>query len=415
MALPSTILRSGTRATQTALSLGTSHAGLLFTITDENNVVEQWTGTAWQAFAGSGGFGTPRNALINGGFWQAQRQVPGTLTTYSDTASRTYTADRWAITNSTASIQYARGDSGTTPETGLLGRHYGRFVKITNTGKVVVSQTMMAEECDNMRGQTVRVQMKLKASTATTMRIVLLQLSSAGTIDVVPGIVASAPSGNFVSAFGADGTDPTWGTNLAAITPVSADNATIASTGLTCSVTTAWQRFGGTFTLPSDYKNLVLVVFTNAGIAAAVEFDIAEVGLYNGTPIRVWDDTEYQINTQRCYRYYVKTFGEAVAPAQNAGVSSAAIGTVSVAGASANTAGMTHRWPVTLRSGSPVITFYNPNNADAFVRNTTRGTNATATSAANTNGVGTDITFTGLAAWTIGDIVRVHLSADAEL
>ena len=37
-----------------------------------------------------------RNYLINPEFQFAQRQVPGTLTTYSSTTARVYAADRWA-------------------------------------------------------------------------------------------------------------------------------------------------------------------------------------------------------------------------------------------------------------------------------------------------------------------------------
>ena len=53
-----------------------------------------------------------RNYLINGGFDFAQRQPPGTATTYRNLTARSYTADRWAVTNESASVTYQRIDTG---------------------------------------------------------------------------------------------------------------------------------------------------------------------------------------------------------------------------------------------------------------------------------------------------------------
>ena len=49
------------------------------------------------------------NVVLNGDFRFAQRQVLTTLATYSNTSGRTYTADQWGVTNSTASAQYQSG------------------------------------------------------------------------------------------------------------------------------------------------------------------------------------------------------------------------------------------------------------------------------------------------------------------
>jgi hypothetical protein len=51
------------------------------------------------------------NMIVNGGFEFAQRQVPGTLTTYSNTTGRSFGADRWGMTNENASIQFQNVDS----------------------------------------------------------------------------------------------------------------------------------------------------------------------------------------------------------------------------------------------------------------------------------------------------------------
>jgi hypothetical protein len=409
MALPSTILQRGTRAAQPAAA--TANTGIFYIVTDEDYTLEQSDGTAWVQV-------TPRaagiaNTLLNGGFTFANRQNAGVAATYSNTAARVYGPDRWAITNENASVEFIRVATDT-PETGITNRFYGTFTKITNAGKMCISQVIEGSDGHKHRGRTVRVQLKMKASTATTMRVALLQLAAAGTQDTVPGYAAGAPSGTFIYAFGADCTDPTFGTDLAKITPIAADNATIASTGLSCSVTTAWQQFGGTFTLPSDYKNLVLVIFTNADIAATTAISVTEAGLYGSARMVTWDDLPFGTLQLLLQRYYYKSFPVSTIPAQSAGLTGAIRGHVSVAGASANQP-IGVQYAVGKRLAAPTITFFNPSNADAFVRNTTAGTNASATAAANNSRESMDIMFTGLAAWTVAQAVAVHYTLDAEL
>lgn len=353
-----------------------------------------------------------QNLVINGGFDYAQRQAPGTLTTYSQTAARGYGADRWGVTNENASIQFRRVDTSGSPQTGLLARFYGEYSKLTATGKIVVSQPIEAGNCLHIRGRKARVQMKLKASSSKTMRIALLQLAAAGTIDTIPGYTNGAPAGTFVSAFGANSTDPTFGTNLAKITPDTADNATISNSGLTCAVTTTWQRFGGSFTLPSDFKNLIVVVFTDSQFVVADNFAISEVGAYDGVEIRDWAERMQAGQLANCQRYYPKSFNTDTAPAQNAGLAGSKRGHT-VAGAVATTFGINFHVPV--RPGTGTFTFFNPSAANAFTRNTRLATDSTATAAADAGEMGFTVNHTGLAAWAAGDPVAVHYTADYEI
>jgi hypothetical protein len=355
-----------------------------------------------------------QNLLINGGFDYAQRQAPGTLTTYSQTAARVYGADQWSITNENASIQYRRVDTSGSPQTNLLARFYGEYSKLTATGKFEVSQPIEAGNCLHIRGRKVRLQMKLKASSAKTLRIALLQLTSAGTIDTIPGIAAGVPSGTFISAHGANGTDPTFGTNLSKIAPDTVDNATSANSGLTCSVTTSWQRFGGSFTLPSDFKNLVVVVFTDSQFAVADNFQISEAGLYDGVEIREWAERMQAGQLANCQRTCAKSFNVDTAPAQNIGVNTGEQKTKKVvAGA---TAGRfeTIDLPVQMRA-APAITFYNPAAANAQARDETNNVDTTATTAVGITERQFAVTFTGNAATVAEGLIGVHWLAECPL
>lgn len=345
------------------------------------------------------------NALVNGSFRFAQRQAPGTLTTYSNTSGRAFGADRWGMTNENASAQFIRTDASGTPETGLQARYYGTYKKITSTGKMIVSQVIEGVQTVPLRGRTVRLQLKLKASTATTVRVALLQLAAAGTIDSMPA--------TFASAFGADGTDPTWGTNLAKIAPVAVDNATIASTGLTCAVTTAWQRFGGTFLIPTDCKNLVVVIFTNAGVAANVTVSIAEAGVFDGGEIQDYVPRPYAQELSLVQRFFQKTFAVDTAPIQNAGVNTGEL--KGIAGVAAATAQfLPWRFPVTMRA-APTATLYSPAAASAQVYDETAAAVLTASSAAGITENSLHVTATGNAGGAVGDLLGVHVAVDAEI
>lgn len=220
------------------------------------------------------------NFLINGGFDFAQRQTPGTLTTISDNA---YSADRWKILRENADLQYQRNDA--TGETGLTSLYYGTYKKITNAGKFMVLQIVEGSTSVAMRGKTVIFQVKMKASSAKTIRMAILELQTGGTIDAMP----ATP----VSAWNVDSTDPTLGANLAVITGVESK-----------SVTTAWTNFSVTVTVPATSKNLICAVWADADFTAADTLSMAEGGLFLGANLLAWSPRPIGVEEALCQRYY---------------------------------------------------------------------------------------------------------------
>lgn len=350
------------------------------------------------------------NALLNGGFWLAQRQAPGTLSTYSNTSGRAYGADRWGMTNENASIQYQRIDSSGTPETGLQARYYGKFKKITSAGKMVVSQVIEGTDVMSYRGRVVRFQAKMKYSVAgsMTVRMAVLQLTAAGALDTIPA--------TFVSAFGAVGTDPTFGTNLAALTPIAgiADGGSIVGNGLTCVLASTWTRYSFCVTVPSDCKNLVLVTFTNGQPAANDELNVSEAGLYDGYEIMDWSPRPIQQIIALCQRFYAKTFELDSLP--QATTLPGALRSIVGKAAAALGAQFHWRFPVVMR-GTPTVATFNPVTAANTNPRRTGGTagDETAVATANISSVSADITATDAAAGAVGDAVQVQATADAEL
>lgn len=230
------------------------------------------------AAIGAGG-GELNNYLINGGFDFAQRQIPGTLTTY---AANTYSVDRWKTYAENASYQYQRQDG--LGETGLTSQYFGAFKKITSAGKMFHYQIVEGVNSAALRGKTVIFQCQMKASSAKTIRMGVFELVTAGTIDSVPSPI--------VTAAGANSTDPTMGTNVAIITAAQSK-----------SVTTAMQTFSVSVTVPATSKNLICAVWTDSQFAANDILYIAEAGLYVSATAQAWKPRLLTTELAMCQRF----------------------------------------------------------------------------------------------------------------
>jgi len=367
----------------------------------DDGVVRAFTGNALK-----------RNLLLNGVFHFAQRQTLTTLTTYSNTTGRTYGPDRWGITNENASAQFA-GVNADTPEAGLQAKYYGRFKKITSSGKVIVSQALESFEVMPLRGRRVCVRFKARYSVAASMtiRCALLQLTSAGSVDTMPA--------TFVSAFGGAGTDPTWGANLNAIVPDkgTGTGASIVGSGLTAVLAATWQKYTAIFTVPTTCKNLVLALFSNGLLTANDEMNLAEVSLTDGETDEDFSPRPFVEELQLVQRYYAKTFAVFQPPITALGVTTGCLrGQLGKAGAVALAAQFHWQYPTRMRVAPPTVVLYNPAAANAQVRQIS-GTVAdlTASAATNINERCLDVTATGAAGGAVGDQVGIHVSADAEL
>jgi len=233
------------------------------------------------------------NVLINGGFDFAQRQAPGTLTAIT---TDKYSADRWRISRETASLQYARIDTNGSLETGLTGRYYGQFKQITSAGKFAIYQPVEAINTFPLASRVVSFQCKLKASSSKTIRLGLVQLNSSGTVDTINATV--------VPTWGSNSTDPTLATNHARLTPSAAiSNGSVSGDGISSSVTTSWQQFGGVFTMPSNAKNIIPMIWTDSQFSADDSLYVAEAGLYDGSALRAWLPRDTQHELLLCQRY----------------------------------------------------------------------------------------------------------------
>ena len=353
-----------------------------------------------------------RNVVMNGDFGIYQR---GTHTT-TLTANRLYCADRWGLSIQTSNNTFTQTDTSSAPEVGYAPQYYGKFTQTTAVGKFLVSQVIEHNNMAHLRGQKVRLQIKARQSAGTNavLRLLLLQLTSAGTIDTVTNT-------SFVSAWGANGVDPTFPANHTAITPdLVSEGCTISGSGCTTpSLTSTWTSYSAAFTVPSNAKNLIVVIASHNQQAINDVICIGEVGLRLGQEMRIWTPMAEALDLINCQRYFSKSFPVGVTPAASVALATGgygSVGTVTRAGATAAATWIECRYPVKMRAAPATVTLYTPvtTGAQAY-----RFTGTAAAQTASAVSQKTDFNFvisaTGDAAGVVGDLACVHWTADAEL
>ena len=290
-----------------------------------------------------------KNLLINSGMWFFQRQTPGTLTTITNDK---YGPDRWRMASAAASIQSARIDTNGALETGLSARFYARFAQITNTAKVLACQPVEGSQIFDLANRPVIFQCKMKASVAKTMRLGILQLTSSGTLDTIPSAIVP-------TTWGANSTDPTWGANLSLTAPtlalsLSGATVSIVNSAVNCSVTTAWQTFGGLFYTPSNALNLIPIIWSDLAFAANDSFYVSEAGLYASETLCDWMPMTVADELGRAQRYYEKCYDVDIVP----GTSAAAGDIADTRGANSTNTMWTPGYFGVVKRATPTVTIY---------------------------------------------------------
>lgn len=358
---------------------------------------------------------TARNYLVNGGFDIAQRQVPITLTSYAATADRTYAFDRWALSIQTSSLQAQQVDTIATPVAGITAPNYMRLLQITGAGKFMLSQVVEGNAGAPLRGRTVRVQFKAKrAVSALTVRMALIELSSAGTVDTITNPITTA--------WGANSTDPTLGANLAKVAPVtgSVENGSIVNGAAQFVLGTTFLRYGANFALTSTAKNYIVAIWSDSQLAISDDFWITEAGLYDLMIPQDWAIDPLDQILLGCQRFYEKSFPLLLLPAASVAVATGGTGRTGIIGKAGATALAAHIpivYLVRKRTVTPTVTLFTPVNAGAVPMRIDGTTPAVQTAVAQVGptDLGVTVTATGDAAGAVGDLVGVHFTASAEI
>jgi hypothetical protein len=362
-----------------------------------------------------------RNILVNGGFSVQQKVAVAStaIASVSTTTRAGVVADAWSVTTSVATnLNWQQVDTGSAPDTGLDSRYYGSIIAATAGKKVMASQWILNEDMRHLLGKKVRVSIKhnMKVGTSKNFKLGLLQLTSAGTIDTSPAFLSGAWSVTTA-------VDPTWNTNLAAITPdpsPTGENGTISGAYLTCAtVENIWTRSSAVFTIPTNAKNLVMVFFSDATGGTTDNVSIAEAQITIGTEVVDYIEPSFSENLLRCQRRFCKSFPLATVPAASIAVATAGNGVTGIIGKAAATALACYiniKFPVRMFK-VPAITLFTPVGAGSVPYRISGTTPAVQTASAQTGVMdyGLVVSATGDVNGAIGDLVGVHYTASAEI
>ena len=357
------------------------------------------------------------NLLRNSGFWFAQRQSPGSNTTYNSATVRRISADGWGITNENASAQYQRTDTIAAPEVNLQSRYYGRFTKSTSTGKLEITQGVEASDSQNVRGRTVRVQVQMRGLVAASA------LWNVGLVQYIGGSFDPGAGSSFFTSQNANGTDPTLDAIFFSyLTPngaFPADGGTIVGNKIQATITNdpTWVRVGGCFDVPTTAKNLYVVIWSDSQVAVTNGIAIGQAHLVDSTEIQDWSPLSVEEELARVQRYYSKSFNVDTAPVNGQSLGRV-LATVTSAGATAQRMGF--RLPVTMLVSpaiTPTLAIFNPGTGTAGqVKNLVTDTDATGTNTTRSvNALGADFDFTGEASWVVGQPVAIQYTIDTEI
>ena len=264
-----------------------------------------------------------KNKIINGNFDVWQRN-----TTFSSPASATYTADRW--------FPYYDGTIGTftiSAQNFTLGQ---TFVPGEPQYYLQWNQTAAGS------GSTYR-QLQQKIESVRTLAGQTCTVSFWAMADS-----ARAITPNMYQVFG-NGGSPSPSVN----TP-----------GSTCNLTTSWQKFSQTFTIPSisgktlgTQNNDYLALYFLLPLNTTMIINIAQVQVEAGSIDSTFETIPLGEILRMCQRYYFKSFEYLVVPIQNSGTF---IGSMCCGNGSANnTSAGYYMFPVPMRA-PPTITYYNP-------------------------------------------------------
>lgn len=266
-----------------------------------------------------------------------------------------------------------------------------------------------AKESKKLRGKQVWYGGKFRcSSSAPDLRIALLEWTGAEdavTSDVVNNWAsATYTPGNFFI-----------GANLA-----------VASSNGVALVANITQEFKHVGVISSLCNNLMLFFWTENTAAQNVTFDISRVRLqlYDGLPFTGFGASTTTIaepyfetaeqSLARAQRFYQKSFALGTTPAQNVGLNTGEFTNFQAVGAAAATHLGRVLFPTRMRA-TPTVTTFNPQAANAFVRNQTVGADAGATTVVNASDAGFSIDYTTAAGSAAGNRNGVHWTADARL
>jgi len=225
-----------------------------------------------------------RNKIINGDFQIAQRTTSLTSTDSANNDAK-YTLDMWQLFSDGDDIVDVTQETTTVPTNQL----YAIALDVeTDNKKFGIAQKIEQKNCVDLIGQEVTLSFKAKVSSTTNLDNVKCAIISwTGTADTL--------TDDIVSAWGAEGTDPTLETNY-----------TYENTPANLNLTTSYATYTTTATIDtSGAKNVVVFIWSDVTTTSAGEFlYITDVQLEKSPSNSTFERKSFAQQLFDCQRYY---------------------------------------------------------------------------------------------------------------
>jgi len=347
---------------------------------------DAWTKAAALIKAGNAGqLQGFKNRLVNGNFSINQRLA-------ASCADDTYCHDRWyALTQSNALAPSTLTD----PENGAPT---GARLSQSNASaqRIGIAQIIESANCRDLRGAIASLAGRVRLSTSADVCYAVLAWTGAAdavTSDVVNDWAsASYAAGGFF-----------LGSNLSVV--VVGEVACAANTWRTLNPISGAVSAGA--------NNIIVMAWTKNTVAQNVTLDFNRMQLEPGAKATAFEVRPAAIELALCQRYFEKSFLQAVAPAQNAGLDGAS-GFVQGVGAAVNFVGGSIFFRVSKRA-APSVTLFNPSAANAQMHNSTIVADASAAGVFAIANGSCLIYATSAAGSAAGNFNAVQWTANAEL
>ena len=289
------------------------------------------------------------NALLNGCFRVAQRGTSFTAATGLPNDDGNYTLDRWLLVTNGDDVADVSQDTSTVPD----GSYASMKVDVeTANKKFAIAQIIEAKDTarlwDNQNGV---VSLSFQAITEAGPEVGNLRAAVLAWTGAADTITTAGDNSDFLSAWNAAGSDPTWDASL-----------TCENTPSNLALSTSWQRFEITNIAldTAGTTNLVVFIWTDDDDMAAEDvFWIADVQLEPGPYATPFQQRLITEELELCHRYYQQTYDHGTMPGTAANTNGVLmLGNVGYAWAP-NQAHLTWQFKSRMRS-VPTVTPYAP-------------------------------------------------------
>jgi hypothetical protein len=321
-----------------------------------------------------------RNALLNGAMDLWQRG-----TSFTPTAgTATMTADRWHVRRSTNANYTVTKQTGTPPAGFANYMRIQRTNATSDVNQIGLAQLVETQDATKWAGVPIRFSFYARVG------------------------ANYSPTSSLMTSRVVSGT----GTNESVFAGYTGSSNDISQS---TTLTTSWQRFSYAGTLQAGTTEFTPeFLITPVGTAGAADYlDITGIQIEYGTTVTPFEYMDMNTLLPLAQRYYRKSFPQATAPAQSAGVAGAlAIKNPIALGDPSDYI----QFNPPMFPGTITFTTYNPSAGNANWRDITAGADATVSVDPGSvkSEMGIQVATSGTVA-TLGDILAIHYTASSEV